>query len=156
MARITPILDLLDLRIIEALKRDARISNVRLAELIGISPAPCLRRVKDLERNGIILGYEARLDRSLLGMGVMAFSEIQLKSTAAHAMDEFEKAVATIPEVSRCYVTSGGWDYMLEVFTESLAAFEQLTNRHLNQLPGVKRVRSRFALRNTGQDRSRA
>lgn len=153
MTRIIPTLDALDLKIIEALKRDARMSNVKLADLIGISPAPCLRRVKELERSGVILGYEARLNRSLLGMGVMAFSEIQLKSTAAHAMDEFEKAVTTIPEVSRCYVTSGGWDYMLEIFTESLAAFEQLTNRHLNQFPGVKRVRSRFALRDTSQNK---
>ncbi len=61
--------------------------------------------------------------------------------------------VATIPEVARCYVTSGGWDYMLEIFTESLAAFEQLSNRHLTQLPGVKRVRSRFALREISRDK---
>lgn len=146
-SRPTVMLDALDLKIVEALKRDARISNIRLAEQIGLSPAPCLRRVKELERTGVIVGYEARLDRTLIGLSVMAFSEIQLKSTAAQAMDDFEKAASTIPEVARCYITSGGWDYMLEIYTESLAAFEQLSNRHLTQLPGVKRVRSRFALR---------
>lgn len=147
------VLDATDIRIIEALKQNARISNVKLADLLGLSPAPCLRRVKELERKGIITGYEARFDRSLLGLSVMAFAEIQLKSTAAKAMDDFEKAVAKIPEVTRCYVTSGGWDYLLEVFTTDLASFEQLSNRHLTQLPGVKRVKSRFALRESHADR---
>lgn len=142
-------LDTIDRRIVEQLRSNARISNVKLAELIGISPAPCLRRVKELERKGVITGYVACVDRAVLGQSVMAFSEVQLKSTAAVAMDEFEAAVAKIPEVAKCFVTSGGWDYMLEIFAQDLDAFEHLTNRHLSQLPWVKRVRSRFALRDT-------
>lgn len=142
-------LDTIDRRIVEQLRFNARISNVKLAELIGLSPAPCLRRVKELERKGVISHYVACINRSVFGQSVMAFSEVQLKSTAALAMDEFEAAVAKIPEVSKCYVTSGGWDYMLEIFTQDLDTFEHLTNRHLSQLPWVKRVRSRFALRDT-------
>ena len=142
-------LDTIDRQIIEQLRANARISNVKLAEIIGISPAPCLRRVKELERKGVITRYVACLDRTVIGQSVMAFSEVQLKSTASVAMEEFEAAVAKIPEVTKCYVTSGGWDYMLEIFTEDIHSFEHLTNRALSRLPWVKRVRSRFALRDT-------
>lgn len=142
-------LDTIDRQIIEQLRANARMSNVKLAEIIGISPAPCLRRVKELERKGVIKRYVACLDRAIIGQSVMAFSEVQLKSTAAVAMEEFEAAVARIPQVAKCYVTSGGWDYMLEIFTEDLQSFEHLTNRSLSKLPWVKRVRSRFALRDT-------
>lgn len=140
-------LDATDERILEALKRNARISNIKLAELIGISAAPCLRRVKALESSGIITGYQACVDREKIGLNVMAFSEIQLKSTESKSMLEFEKAVAGISEIKNCYVTSGGWDYILEIQTTTLSEFETLSNKRLNNLPWVRRMRSRFALR---------
>jgi Lrp/AsnC family leucine-responsive transcriptional regulator len=151
MSRPTLSLDPTDRRIIEALRQDGRLSNVKLAARVGLSAAPCLRRVQELETSGVIEGYEARINLARTGLTVMAFSEIQMKSTAAKTMEDFEKAIARLPQVINCYVTSGGWDYMLEIHVEDLEAFEVLSNHHLTRLPGVNRVRSRFALRNIGK-----
>ncbi len=139
--------DKFDKAILNALQRSARISNVELAASVGLSPAPCLRRVKELEAAGVIEGYATILNRRAIGLGVNAFISVELHSAAMPALTKFETEVKKLPEVIEAYVLTGDWDYMLHVVSADLDAFEAFLRNHLSQIPGVARLRSSFALR---------
>ena len=138
-------LDSADLRILDALQRNGRLSNVDLAEKVGLSPSPCLRRVKDLEEDGYIQGYAAILDRRKLGLGVVAFVEVKIDQNA-EGDAVFRRAVRQIPEVVSCFVMTGTMDYLLQIVVPDLDAYAEVSMKRLLQVPGVKDVRSSFVI----------
>lgn len=138
-------LDVADIRILAALQRNGRLSNVDLADQVGLSPSPCLRRVRDLEEQGYIQGYTAILDRRKLGMGVVAFVEVKIEQNADGDAD-FRHGILGLPEVVSCFVMTGAMDYLLQVIVEDLDRFADLSMRKLLAVKGVKEVRSSFVL----------
>ncbi|MCZ0951353.1 MAG: Lrp/AsnC family transcriptional regulator [Rhodospirillaceae bacterium] len=140
-------IDRKDTIILNLLQRDGRVSNVRLAEAVGLSEAACLRRVRALEEGGYITGYAARVNASKLGLGSNVFVEITLHQEQQRDLQAFEAAVARVPEVMECYLVTGQYDYLLRVVVRSLEDFERIHREAITSLPGVSRVQTSFALR---------
>jgi Lrp/AsnC family transcriptional regulator, leucine-responsive regulatory protein len=139
-------LDAIDCRIVAELQAEARLSNVELAERVGLSPSPCLRRVKRLERDGYITGYRAVLRRDHVGLGFSVFVGIKLESHANARALNFEDSVCGWPEVVACHLVSGEADYMLEVVVPDLEHYQRFLVGRLLELPIVREVRSNIAL----------
>ncbi|MGD9536564.1 MAG: Lrp/AsnC family transcriptional regulator [Alphaproteobacteria bacterium] len=139
-------LDAIDRRILDQLQRNARLSNVELAERVGLSPSPCLRRVRRLEEVGAIRRYVALLDPNLVGLGIVAFIGVRLERTVEQALDIFERAVRDRPEVLECFPITGDIDFLLKVMTRDLPAYEQLMREHILRIPGVSSTRTSFVL----------
>ena len=139
-------LDAIDRRIVAALQADGRLSNVDLADLVGLSPSPCLRRVKRLEREGYIEGYRAALRRERVGLGFSVFVGVKIDGHANERALLFEKAVMAMPEVIACHMISGDADYLLEVVVPDLEGYQQFLVGKLLNLPMVREVRSNIAL----------
>jgi Lrp/AsnC family leucine-responsive transcriptional regulator len=140
-------LDKIDERILAALQADGRISNQDLAERVGLSPSPCLRRVRQLEAAGVISGYVTLLDPGALGLDVTAFVRVRLDQQVDRHLVAFEAAVTALPEVMECYLMTGESDYQLRVLVRSLAEFEDFLRHKLTRIEGVAQVTSSFALR---------
>jgi len=140
-------LDAIDRKILAALQRNARLTNVELADEIGLSPSPCLRRVKILEEAGVIAGYHANLSRGELGLGLTVFVGIKVERHHGTAPDVFRDAIQKVPQVIACHLVSGEADFLLQVVVPDLAAYEQLLIGTLLNLPGVSDIRSNFAIR---------
>jgi len=134
-----------DRKILQILQEDGKISNVELAERVGLSPSPCLRRVKQLEASGLISGYVALLDRRKARLGVLAYVEVQVDHTEG-AAEAFRQAVLREPEVVGCYVMTGSFDYLLRVVAPDLDAYGELMMKRLLKMPAVKDVRSAFVM----------
>lgn len=139
-------LDNLDRRILAALQRNARLSNVQLAEEVGLSPSPCLRRVRLLEEAGVIRGYHAELDRSKSGLGLTVFVGVKVERHHDASANAFRAAVIDLPEVISCHVVSGESDFLLQVVLPDLASYEGFLFSTLLKLPGVSDIRSNFAI----------
>jgi len=139
-------LDTIDCRIITELQADARLSNVELAERVGLSPSPCLRRVKRLERDGYIIGYRAALRRERVGLGFSVFVGVKIDSHANERALTFEEAVCALPEVIACHLVSGEADYFLEVVVPDLAHYQRFLVGTLLNMPIVREVRSNIAI----------
>jgi Lrp/AsnC family transcriptional regulator, leucine-responsive regulatory protein len=136
-----------DRKILSALQSDGRLSNVALAEQIGMSPSPCLRRVKQLEESGHIDNYVAILDRRKMGLGMMAFVEVKVPQVAnALIIEQFKDAVRREPAIIGCYVMAGQFDFLLKVVARDMDAYSALAQNVLLQLPGVQDMRSSFVL----------
>ncbi len=140
-------LDRIDRVILEVLQRDARITNAALAEKVSLSESACLRRVRALERSGLISGYGARIDQEKAGLPVNVFVSITLDRQDQPDLQAFEDAVRKIPEVMECYLMTGDFDYLLRVAVADTADFERMHSRELTRLPSVARVHSSLALR---------
>ena len=140
-------LDAIDRKILDRLQRDGRTSNQDLSLAVGLSPSPCLRRVRQLEDNGIITGYFALVSPEAVGLPVTAFLRVRLSSQDDRHLAEFESAVITFPEVMECYLMTGDSDYQLRVLVKSLAAFEEFLRHKLTRISCVAGVNSSFALR---------
>lgn len=139
-------LDNLDRRILDALQRNARLSNVQLAEEVGLSPSPCLRRVRLLEEAGVIRGYHAELDRSKSGLGLTVFVGVKVERHHDASANAFRAAVIDLPEVISCHVVSGESDFLLQVVLPDLASYEDFLFSTLLKLPAVSDIRSNFAI----------
>jgi Lrp/AsnC family leucine-responsive transcriptional regulator len=139
-------LDGIDRRIIAELQADARLSNVELAECVGLSPSPCLRRVKRLERDGYIEGYRATLRRDRVGLGFSVFLSVKIDSHANERALKFEEAIEAMPEVIACHLVSGEADYFLEVVVPDLEHYQRFLVGKLLNLPSVREVRSNVAI----------
>jgi Lrp/AsnC family leucine-responsive transcriptional regulator len=135
-------LDRIDLRILDLLQRDGRISNLKLAESVALSPTAVLARVQRLTREGYILGYEARLDPLKLGAGMLVFVEILLDRTTPHVFDQFKAAVQARPEIMECHMVAGGFDYLLKTRVADMNAYREFAGAVLWQLPGVRETRT--------------
>lgn len=140
-------LDAIDHRILDAIQADGRITNQALAEQVGLSPSPCLRRVRALEDAGVIKGYVGLVDPDAVGLPVTAFVRVRLVTQDDKHLAAFEETVAGLPEVMECYLMTGECDYQLRVVFPSLAAFEDFLRHKLTRIPGVSQVTSSFALR---------
>lgn len=135
-------LDRIDLRILDALQRDGRISNLKLAETVALSPTAVLARVQRLTREGYILGYEARLNPMKLGAGMLVFVEVLLDRTTPNVFDAFKAAVQVRPEVLECHMVAGGFDYLLKTRAADMNAYRRFAGDVLWQLPGVRETRT--------------
>ena len=140
-------LDSTDRSILEALQRDGRLSNVELASQVHLSESACLRRVKALEKAGVIQGYRASVDPASVGLPDNVFVSVGLARQDQADLDAFEAAVRRVPEVMECYLMTGDYDYLLRVVAAGAADYERIHRQHLTRLPSVARVRSSFALR---------
>jgi Lrp/AsnC family leucine-responsive transcriptional regulator len=140
-------LDIVDRRMLEILQRDGRISNAGLAEQLHLSPSPCLRRLRTLERDGVITGYRAELDRTRLGLGLTVFVEVKVDAHSERNAAVIGNTLRAAPEVVSAHIVSGSADFLLEVVVADLASYERLLFGTLLQLPNVSDVRSNFALR---------
>lgn len=140
-------LDALDRKILQQLQADGRMSNQELSEQIGLSPSPCLRRLRNLESDGVIRSYVALVDPEAVGLGVTAFVRIRLDQQDDRHLALFEAAVAEFPEVMECYLMTGESDYQLRVLVGSLGEFEDFLRHKLTKIPGVGQVTTSFALR---------
>jgi len=140
-------LDAIDLKILARLQEEARTSNVELAHSVGLSPSPCLRRVHELERRGVIRRYVTLLDPEAVGLPVSVFVNVTLEKQVEEALEVFEAAIRQRPEVMECYLMTGESDYLLRVVTADLAAYQRFLMEHLTRVPGVANIKSSFALR---------
>jgi Lrp/AsnC family leucine-responsive transcriptional regulator len=141
-------LDRYDRRILEELQRAGRISNQELADRIGLSPSPCLRRVRALEESGIIRGYAALLDAKTLGLNLMAILSISMDKHTPERFERFDAAVADIPEVQECLLITGrDADYQLKVVVRDMDAYQDLLLNKITRIEGVTGVHSSFVLR---------
>ncbi|MGY6274751.1 Lrp/AsnC family transcriptional regulator [Methylomonas sp. MgM2] len=141
-------LDRYDSQILNILQTDGRISNQELADRIGLSPSPCLRRVRALEEGGLIVGYRALLDAKALGLTLTALIHISMDQHTPERFSAFEAAVAGIPEVMECLLITGqAADYQLKVMVKDLDAYQELLLKRITGIPGVSGVHSSFVLR---------
>jgi Lrp/AsnC family transcriptional regulator, leucine-responsive regulatory protein len=140
-------LDALDLKILDRLQHDGRMTNQQLSEDVGLSPSPCLRRVRLLEENGIIAGYVALIQPEAFGLSVTAFVRIRLDQQDDRHLTQFETAIAAFPEVMECYLMTGEADYQLRIMVRSLGEFEDFLRQKLTKISGVSQLTSSFALR---------
>ncbi|WP_150048446.1 MULTISPECIES: Lrp/AsnC family transcriptional regulator [Methylomonas] len=141
-------LDKYDKHILEILQSDGRISNQDLADRIGLSPSPCLRRVKALEEAGLIRSYRAILDGKALGLSLTALIQISMDRHTPERFEAFEAAVAEIPQVLECLLITGqAADYQLKVAVKDLDAYQDLLLKRITGIPGVSGVHSSFVLR---------
>jgi Lrp/AsnC family leucine-responsive transcriptional regulator len=139
-------LDAIDRRIIAALQADGRLTNVELADRVGLSPSPCLRRVKRLEREGYIEGYRAMLQRGRIGLGLTVFVGIKIEAHANDRAAAFQDAIIAMPEIIACHLVAGEIDYLLEVVVPDLEHYQDyLVNKLLN-LSIIREVRSNIAI----------
>jgi Lrp/AsnC family transcriptional regulator, leucine-responsive regulatory protein len=140
-------LDAIDRRILARLQEDARVANVELAQAVGLSPSPCLRRVRELVEQGVIRRFVTLVDPNAVGLPVSVFVQVSLDRQVEEALQVFEAAVAARPEVMECYLMTGDADYLLRVVVGDLAAYERFLMEHLTRVPGVSSIRSSFALK---------
>ncbi len=140
-------LDAIDLKILATLQDNARIANTELSAAVGLSPAPCLRRVRALEERGVIRKHVSLLDASAVGLPVSVFVHVSLERQVEEALKRFERVALARPEVMECYLMTGDADYLLRVVCADLAAYERFVLDHLTRVPGVSSIRSSFALK---------
>jgi Lrp/AsnC family transcriptional regulator, leucine-responsive regulatory protein len=134
--------DKIDHRILHVLQRDGRISNLQLAEQVHLSPSAVFERVKRLQREGYILGYQARLSHEKLGMEVVAFVEVQLERMDPAVMERFQEAVRQRAAILECYMIAGTFDYLLKVVVANMPACRELVASEIGKLPGVREARA--------------
>jgi Lrp/AsnC family leucine-responsive transcriptional regulator len=139
-------LDAIDRRIVAALQADGRLTNADLAQRVGLSPSPCLRRVNRLEREGYIEGYRAILRRDQIGLGLTVFVSVKIEGHADDKAVAFEEAVVTFPEVVSCHMVSGETDYLLEIVVPDLDQYRSFLIDKLLELTVVREVRSNVAI----------
>lgn len=140
-------LDAIDRNIIRSLRRDARITNAKLSQEVGLSPSACLRRVQILETNGVIRGYTAIVGSDAGDDRLIAIIQISLEKQTEEYMDRFEAAVRRHPEIKECYLMTGDADYWLRAEAENATAYEVIHREVLSRLPGVSRIHSSFSIR---------
>lgn len=139
-------LDEIDRRILTCIQENARISNADLAREVGLSPSPCLRRLRELERSGVIRQYGTLLDPTRVGLPISVFVQVTLERQVEAALETFEQSMMSRPEVMECYLMTGDADYLLRVVVADLTAYERFLKDHLTRIPGVSSIKSSFAL----------
>lgn len=145
-------LDRIDRQILALLQRDGRMTNVDLAERVGLTAPPCLRRVRALEEAGAIRGYHAELDGTKLGYPITVFAMVSLKSQAEADLSAFEAHVAAIPEVRECHMLNGEIDFILKIVATDLRAFQEILTTHLTSAPNVANVKTSLTIRTAKEE----
>lgn len=139
-------LDSVDRRMLAILQEDGRITNQDLSHKVGLSPTPCLRRLKRLEDTGVILGYSATVDPKAYGLPFSVFVSVRLSQQTQEHIAEFEKAVEGWSEVTECYLMTGSQDYLLRVLTDGIEGYERFLKQKMTRLKCIQSVESNFAL----------
>lgn len=139
--------DEIDVRILGLLQENGRMTNVELAERVGLTAPPCLRRVRALEQSGAISGYHATLDPSALGYNLTVFAMVSLRSQAESDLIAFEQLVAGIPEVRECHMLNGEIDFILKIVAPDLQSFQQILTTKLTTAPNVEHVKTSLTIR---------
>jgi Lrp/AsnC family transcriptional regulator, leucine-responsive regulatory protein len=139
--------DTIDRQLLTALQKNGRATVGELAELVSLSQSPCWRRVRQLEDSGVIAGYHARLDRKLLGYGVLGFVHLAMADHTLEKASAFEREVVALPQVISCHNLSGRFDYQLEVVAKDLDAFSEFVRTSIRGLPGVREISTSFSLK---------
>jgi len=140
-------LDRTDYRILHHIQNNARMTNVDLAEAIGLSPAPCLRRVKALEAAGVIKCYAGIVDAGAVGLPISIFINISLERQERGHLEDFEDSIRSNPEVMECYLMTGSSDYLVRIVVPDLQSFERFLADKLTRIPGVANIQSSFAVK---------
>jgi DNA-binding Lrp family transcriptional regulator len=140
-------LDRIDREIMSLLQQDGRMTNVELADRVGLTAPPCLRRVRALEQAGVIRGYHAQCDAAQLGFPITVFAMVSLRSQAEHDLEAFEQHVAAIPEVRECHMLNGEIDFVLKIVAADLESFQRILTTKLTPAPNVASVKSSFTVR---------
>lgn len=140
-------LDHIDRRILALLQDDGRMTNVELAERVGLTAPPCLRRVRALEEAGVIAGYHAELDAASLGYPITVFAMVSLRSQAEGDLAAFEAHVAAIPEIRECHMLNGDIDFILKIVAPDLKTFQDILTSRLTPAPNVVSVRTSLTIR---------
>ncbi len=140
-------LDRIDRQILALLQDDGRMTNVELADRVGLTAPPCLRRVRGLEEAGAIRGYHAELDSAALGYPITVFAMVSLRSQAERDLAAFEAHVATIPEIRECHMLNGEIDFILKIVASDLRAFQDILTTHLTPAPNVASVKTSLTIR---------
>ncbi|MBY5410929.1 Lrp/AsnC family transcriptional regulator [Rhizobium leguminosarum] len=150
-----PALDAIDRNILRLLRLDARVSNAKLAAQIGLSPSACLRRIKIMEKSGVIRGYTVLVDTGNADEMIAVIINITLERQTEDYLDRLEAAVRRHPEIRECFLMTGGSDYLLRVEVANAGEFERIHKEILSTLPGVLRIHSSFSIRNVLATRTR-
>ena len=140
-------LDQTDRTMLTLLQADGRMTNVDLAIEVGLTAPPCLRRLRSLEKAGVIKGYHAELNAAALGYGIMVFALVSLRSQAEDDLKAFENHVATLPEVRECHMLNGEIDFILKIVAHDLQAFQSFLTSHLTTAPNVASVKTSLTIR---------
>ncbi|MGR5093892.1 Lrp/AsnC family transcriptional regulator [Vibrio maritimus] len=138
-------MDEIDKKILKELQSNARLSNQELADRIALSPSPCLRRVRALEKQGVIRGYHASVDQEACGLPINVFVLVKLDKPTEDNMRDFERHIDSMDEVLECFLMTGNHDYLLHVVSESLKTYEQFIRRQLTPLTNIASIESSFA-----------
>lgn len=139
-------LDSIDRKILRALQDNGKVSMAELAEKVGLSPSPCARRVRLMEKAGIIKGYAAIIDQKKVGLPISAFASIKLERQREEDLDRFEEAVSRWPEVLDCYLMTGQRDYLMRIVAADLEAYEHFIKNKLTRLENIASIETSFAL----------
>jgi DNA-binding Lrp family transcriptional regulator len=138
-------LDTIDRRILLELQRDGRLTNQDLADRIGLSPSPCLRRVRNLQDSGVIAGYSAVVSQAAVGLAITAFARLTLLSHTPEVVDAVEAKLRAVPEVVEAYLLAGDDDYLAKIVVESFGAYEQLLRTQIRGIPSLASIKTTFA-----------
>jgi DNA-binding Lrp family transcriptional regulator len=144
-------LDPIDRRLLSELQEDGRVTNVELAQRVGLTPPPCLRRVRALEDAGVIRGYHAELDASKLGFAITVFALVSLKSQAEEDLRQFEAHMRTLAEVRECHMLNGEIDFILKIVSRDLQSFQEFLTSKLTPAPNVASVKTSLTIRTAKQ-----
>lgn len=148
-------MDELDLRILKALRADARQTHQELSETVGLSPTPCARRIRKLEADGVITGYAARIDEGQMGFGFTVFVSVRLDRQVDDRLQAFEDRIRLFPEVVDCWLMTGSFDYLLRVAVHDLNEFEHFLTGRLTKLSGVASLESSIPIRRVKDESTR-
>lgn len=140
-------LDATDLRILHELQENGRLTNVELAQRVNLSPSPCLSRVRELERSGVINRYVTLLEPAKLGLTLSVFIEVRLERQIEQALERFEATMRRYPEVMECYLMTGDSDYLIRVVVEDVRALERFIVDELSKIAGIANIRSSIAIK---------
>jgi len=140
-------LDAIDLRILQHLQKHGRLTNVDLAARVGLSPSPCLARVKAMEKSGVIDRYVALVKPDALHLGIIVFIQVTLERQVEAALDTFEARMLGFDEVMECYLMTGDSDYLVRLVVRDMDSLQRFITKELTTIPGVANIRSSFALK---------
>ena len=144
-------LDAIDRRLLAELQDEGRVTNVELAQRVGLTAPPCLRRVRALEDGGVIRGYHADLDPAKLGFSIMVFALVSLKSQAEDALRQFEDHMRALPEVRECHMLNGEIDFIVKIVSRDLQSFQEFLTSKLTAAPNVASVKTSLTIRTAKQ-----
>ena len=139
--------DAIDIKILNLLQENAKLTNVELSAKVNLSPSPCLARVRALEQAGVISQYVTLLDPLKIGLGLSVFIQIVLERQVDRNLDDFQSKIALYPEVMECYLMTGDFDYLIRVVVPDMAALERFILDKLTKIPGLSNIKSSFALK---------